>query len=216
MGRAGLLSLALPAELGGDELGVQATAAVLTEVGRRAARIPALATLALGVLPVTRSSDTALKRKLLAGVATGDTVLTAAIREPSDPMPSAPRTVATLTTGATLTGGGPPATVTGLKTGVPYAAAANWILVPASVSPGGASEWPAATVVAVIEPDADGLSCQRTRSSSGLPEYTLRLEDTPAAHLLDGCDAAALYRLGSGRCVRRRRRRARGGARSHY
>ena len=102
LGRAGLLSLALPAELGGDELGVQATAAVLTEVGRRAARIPALATLALGVLPVTRSSDTALKRKLLAGVATGDTVLTAAIREPSDPMPSAPRTVATLTTGATL------------------------------------------------------------------------------------------------------------------
>ena len=69
LGRAGLLSLALPAELGGDELGVQATAAVLTEVGRHAARIPALATLALGVLPVARSADIALKRQLLAGVA---------------------------------------------------------------------------------------------------------------------------------------------------
>ncbi len=55
--RPGLLSLALPAELGGDGLGVQATAAVLTEVGRHAARIPALATLALGVLPVARSAQ---------------------------------------------------------------------------------------------------------------------------------------------------------------
>jgi alkylation response protein AidB-like acyl-CoA dehydrogenase len=199
LARAGLLALALPAELGGEELGVQATAAVLTEAGRHAARIPALATLALGVLPVTRSADAGLKRRLLAGVSTGDTVLTAAIREPSDPMPAVPRTVATLTTGATLTSGGAPATLTGLKTGVPYAAAANWILVPASVGP---AAWPSATVVAVIEPDADGLSCQRTRSSSGLPEYTLRLDDTPAAYLLDGCDAAALYQFAvAGACA---------------
>src|SRR5271155_3308762 len=65
LGQSGLLSLALPAELGGEELGVQATAAVLTEVGRHAARIPALATLALGVLPVVRSANPGLKRQLL-------------------------------------------------------------------------------------------------------------------------------------------------------
>jgi 3-oxo-4-pregnene-20-carboxyl-CoA dehydrogenase alpha subunit len=193
LARAGLLSLALPAGVGGDELGVQATAAVLTEVGRCAARVPALATLALGVLPVARSADSAVRQRLLAGVATGETVLTAAIREPSDPMPAAPRTV------ATLTGGGQPGILTGLKTGVPYAAAANWILVPASV---GTPDARARTVVAVIEPDADGLSCQRTRSSSGLPEYTLRLENTPVLHLLDGCDAGGLYRLAvAGACA---------------
>ncbi|MGB6454819.1 MAG: acyl-CoA dehydrogenase family protein, partial [Streptosporangiaceae bacterium] len=50
LGNAGLLSLALPADLGGENLGALATAAVLTETGRHAARIPALATLALGVL----------------------------------------------------------------------------------------------------------------------------------------------------------------------
>ena len=186
LAQAGLLSLALPADIGGDELGVQAAAAVLTEAGRSAARVPALATLGLGVLPVMRCADPAIKRQLLAGVPTGDTVLTAAIRERSDPMPAAPRTV------AILTGGDPPATLTGLKTGVPYAAAANWILVPASTSDGGA---PVRTVVAVIEPTADGLCCQRTRSSSGLPEYTLRLADTPVLHLLDGCDADELYRI---------------------
>jgi hypothetical protein len=193
LAQAGLLSLGLPAAAGGDELGVQATAAVLTEIGRCAARVPALATLALGVLPVALSADPAVKRRLLAGVASGETVLTAAIREPSDPMPAAPRTV------ATLTSGGQPGTLTGLKTGVPYAAAANWILVPASA---GTQDGRARTVVAVIEPDADGLSCQRTRSSSGLPEYTLRLEDTPVLHLLDGCDADGLYRIAvAGACA---------------
>jgi 3-oxo-4-pregnene-20-carboxyl-CoA dehydrogenase alpha subunit len=54
LSRAGLLSLALPAFLGGDELGVMAVATALTEIGRRAASVPALATLALGVLPVVR------------------------------------------------------------------------------------------------------------------------------------------------------------------
>src|SRR5215469_8659699 len=95
LGQAGLLSLALPAELGGDGLGVEATAAVLTEVGRQASRIPALATLALGVLPVARSADPDVREMLLSGVETGETILTAAIREPSRPTPETPATTAT-------------------------------------------------------------------------------------------------------------------------
>jgi hypothetical protein len=201
LGQAGLLSLALPAELGGDDLGVLATASLLTEVGRHAARIPALATLALGVLPVARSADIVLKQELLGGVASGETVLTAAIREPSDPMPASPRTR------LTLRGAGRPGVVSGLKVGVPYAAAASWILVPATVdvsarAGSAAAAYSGTTVVAVIEPDADGLSCQRTRSSSGLPEYTLRLDETPAAYVLDRCDTADLYRLAAaGACA---------------
>ena len=179
---AGLLSLALPTHLGGEGLGVQATAAVLTQVGSHAARVPALASLALGVLPVALCTDTALQRQLLAGVASGDTVLTAGIREPSEPMPDSPAT--------TITAG----TVSGVKTGVPYAAAARWILVPASTEAG--------TVVAVVEPDADGLSCQRTRSSSGQPEYTVRLDHTPVLAVLDGCPSSVLSQLAvAGACA---------------
>ena len=179
---AGLLSLAVPEHLGGDGLGVQATAAVLTQVGRHAARIPALASLALGVLPVARCADIPLQRRLLAGVAAGHTILTAAVREPSDPMPQFPAT--------TITAG----TVSGVKIGVPYAAAASWILVPAST--------PAGTVVVVVEPAADGLCCQRTRSSSGLPEYTLRLDRTPVLAILDGCPADVLSQLAvAGACA---------------
>jgi 3-oxo-4-pregnene-20-carboxyl-CoA dehydrogenase alpha subunit len=185
LGHSGLLSLAVPTELGGDGLGVQATAALLTEVGRHAARIPALATLALGVLPVARCGDADLRRRLLTGVASGDTILTAAIREPSDPMPRAPATRAMLSGGS--------CTVSGVKIGVPYAAAARWILVPASIDDGASTGGD--PVVAVIEPDADGLSCQRTRTSSELPEYTLRLDQTPVLHALTGCAVDDLYRL---------------------
>jgi alkylation response protein AidB-like acyl-CoA dehydrogenase len=102
---AGLLSLALPTDLGGDELGMLAIGALLTEVGRRAARIPALATLALGVLPVVKSADPGLRAEVLAGVAGGDTILTAALREPSSPMPDEPAAVTTaLGLGGTVSG----------------------------------------------------------------------------------------------------------------
>jgi alkylation response protein AidB-like acyl-CoA dehydrogenase len=187
LGQAGLLSLAVPAAHGGDGLGVQATAAVLTEVGRHAARIPALATLALGVLPVATCADTQVQRLLLRGVAAGETILTAAIREPSRPMPARPRTTANSAGNGT--------TVSGVKVGVPYAAAARWILVPASTQSGD-------PVVVVVEPDADGLSCQRTPSSSGLPEYTLRLVDSPALAVLDGCRVGDLYQFAiAGACA---------------
>ena len=187
LGQAGLLSLGVPAEAGGDGLGVQATAAVLTEVGRHAARIPALATLALGVLPVTRSDDAEIKALLLSGVGTGETIMTAAIREPSYPMPQVPAAMATL--------GRRGGTVSGVKIGVPYAAAARWILVPASTLAGDA-------VVAVVEPDADGLSCQRTPSSSGAPEYTLRLADCPVFSVLEGCSISDLYQFAvAGACA---------------
>ena len=88
LGQAGLLSLALPAWLGGDGLGVLDVAVALTELGRRAARVPALATLVLGVLPVARWGDRDLQQGCWPGVAAGDTVLTAALREPSGVMPA--------------------------------------------------------------------------------------------------------------------------------
>jgi 3-oxo-4-pregnene-20-carboxyl-CoA dehydrogenase alpha subunit len=169
LGQAGLLSLALPDWLGGDGLGVLDTAVLLTEVGRQAAPVPALATLALGVLPLVRWGSREVQQALLAGVAAGETVLTAAVREPSDPMPAAPATTARWSGGS--------GTVSGVKIGVPYAAAAASILVPASITSGG-------TGVVVIDPSADGVSLRRTPSSAGGPEYTLVLDEAPIAYLL--------------------------------
>lgn len=174
LGRAGLLSLALPAGLGGDGLGVMDVAVLLTEVGRRPASVPALATLALGVLPAVRWGDRDLQQTLLAGVAAGDTVLTAAVREPSDVMPQVPATTATLADGSAP---GSPGTVSGVKIGVPYAAAADWILVPVSLASG-------VRRVVIVERSAGGVSLQRTPSATGEPEYTLRLDEAPVSGVL--------------------------------
>jgi alkylation response protein AidB-like acyl-CoA dehydrogenase len=189
LGAAGLLALALPETLGGDGLGVVETAIVLTEVGRRAAPVPALATLALGVLPVVRWGSAAQQRSLLPEVAAGGRLLTAALREPSEPAPAQPRTEA-------RPAGGGPVRVSGVKIGVPYAAAAHRILVPVTVAGG--------TAVALVDPAADGVALCRTPASGGAPEYTLRLDGAPAELLGGEAGAAAedLYRLAvAGACA---------------
>jgi 3-oxo-4-pregnene-20-carboxyl-CoA dehydrogenase alpha subunit len=180
LAQAGLLAVALPESAGGDGLGVMAVAALLTEVGRHAARVPALATLALGVLPVVRCGSPDAQQQLLAGVATGETVLTAAIREPSAPMPLQPATIAELDASTR--------TVSGVKLGVPYAAQARWILVPASAGGG-------ETAVVVVECGSTGLTCQPTHTSAGMPEYTVRLDRVPVRRVLAGDAVAELHRL---------------------
>lgn len=79
MGQAGLLALGLPDSIGGDGLGALATALVLTEAGRQVLPLPALATLALGVLPIARYGTADQQAALLPEVAHGR-VLTAALR----------------------------------------------------------------------------------------------------------------------------------------
>src|SRR6266511_2118658 len=80
LAQAGLLSLAVPTRLGGEGLGLLEVAAVLTEVGRAAATLPALHTLALGVLPIVRFGSERQQDELLPDVASGDRLLTAAFR----------------------------------------------------------------------------------------------------------------------------------------
>ena len=94
-------------------------------------------------------------------------ILTAAIREPSEPAPADPAT--TVTDGR----------ITGTKVGVLYAEQSHLILVPAS------------TGVFLVDPRGEGVELARTPSSTGQPEYTLRLDQAPA----DGM-------LGSARCAR--------------
>jgi 3-oxo-4-pregnene-20-carboxyl-CoA dehydrogenase alpha subunit len=163
LARAGLL------DVGSDGLSALDAAVLLTEIGRHAPpdSLKALATLMTGALPVVRWGRDGLRRALLPGVASGDLILTAALREPSDPEPAVPAT--TIAAGR----------VTGTKVGVPYAAEAHRILVPASSG------------VALVDPGRDGVTLIRTPSSTGQPEYTLRLDRAPVDEM-----------LGPGRCAR--------------
>ncbi len=185
LAQAGLLALPLPVDLGGDGLGVMETAVLLTEIGRRAVPVPALATLMTGVLPIARWGDRGLRRALLPAAGAGEMILTAAIREPSDPLPLVP--AVTVTAGR----------VTGTKVGVPYCAEASHVLLAVSFAP--AEDLPGATGgtgVVIIDPAADGAQLTRTLTAAGTPEYTLRLDRVLVDHVLGAGDCLTdLYRL---------------------
>jgi hypothetical protein len=206
LARAGLLALSLPSELGGDGLGVLENAVLLTEIGRRAAPVPALATLMTGVLPVVRWGDDDLRRTLLPPAAAGELILTAGIREPSDPMPAVPATTVTGGPGARSPGAGRPeagTTVSGTKVGVPYCGQAGRVLLPVSFAPSGhegstplAPPGKGGTGVVIIDPAADGARVTSTPSAGGGPEYTLCLDRVPVEHVLGAADCLAdLYQL---------------------
>ena len=173
LARAGLLSV------GPDALGLLDTAVLLTEIGRRAPSLKAHATLMTGALPIARWGSDQLKQDLLPGVASGELLLTAAIREPSDPQPGPPVTA--------VTNG----TITGTKLGVPHAEQAQLILVPTSSG------------VALVDPHAEGVTLIATPRSSGQPESTLRMAGAPVQAMLGGADCVEdLYQLSvAGACA---------------
>src|SRR5215472_6565657 len=180
LAKAGLLALTLPSWMGGDDLGMLEAAVLLTEIGRRAAEVPALATIMLGALPVVRWGSREVQERVLAGVSEGDAILTSGVRERSTGMPAVPATTAVVYQSGS-------ATVTGTKLGVPYAREADWILVPAAIH--GGTSAPERAVV-LVESAGHGVSMIRTPASGPTPEYTLRLDAAPVAGVLGADDVA--------------------------
>ena len=183
LARAGLLDV--------SSLGVLDTAVLLTEIGRRNPSLKALATLMTGALPVLRWGN---RPDILAAVASGELILTAAIREPSNPQPDPPAT--TITAGK----------LTGTKVGVLYAEQASLILVPSMIMASSRQIAPKTGHdhgVALLSPRVAGVELTRTPSSSGEPEYTLRMDEAQIEGMLGGADCLRdLYRLAvAGACA---------------
>jgi alkylation response protein AidB-like acyl-CoA dehydrogenase len=188
LARAGLLDVSPP-----DGLGVLEVAVLLTEIGKRAPSMKALATLMTGALPLARWGRPAL----LPAVASGELILTAALREPSHPAPLPPVTA--------VTNG----TITGRKIGVPYAEQSHLMLVPASFMIVNSSGQIAPQTVHdhggvfLVNPRGAGVELIRTPSSSGEPEYALELDHAPVEGMLGGSDCVRdLYQLAvAGACA---------------
>jgi alkylation response protein AidB-like acyl-CoA dehydrogenase len=121
--------------------------------------VPAFAALALGVLPISRLGSKQQRAALLPGIASGDSLVTAALHEPSAPLVRRPATTAVAVDGSW--------SLSGTKIGVPYAATAAKILVPASVLGG--------TGIFLVDPQADGVTRTPARNSSVSPECTVGL-----------------------------------------
>ena len=170
LARAGLLDVSPP-----DGLGVLEVAVLLTAIGKRAPSMQALATLMTGALPLARWG----RPDLLPAVASGELLLTAALREP-------PAALATAVTDGKITG---------TKIGVPHAAQSHLLLTPARLAPGDG--------VALVRPDGPGVRVTRTPSSSGEPEYAVQFDQSPVEGMLGGADCVRdLYQLATaGACA---------------
>jgi len=164
---SGLLSLPLPAALGGDELGIADVAVALEEVGRAGVVVPALETLGFGVLPVVAFGTPEQQKALLEGIEDGR-ILTAATGEPGAPLTETPAVV--LADGR----------LTGVVTGVRYAAQARTVLVPT------------ADGIACVSPEADGVTLTPTLGSLGVPEYAMRFDGAVATEVLTGDGSSTL------------------------
>lgn len=91
---ADLLGIALPESVGGSGGGFLELGVLLSEVGFGVAPVPVYATLVLGADTLARHGDSVLQQRFLPGVVDGSTILTAALVEPGNSEPNAPRTTA--------------------------------------------------------------------------------------------------------------------------
>ncbi len=180
LAEAGLLALPLPEEYDGEGLGLPEVAVLLRAVGAQAAvHLPVWETLACGVLPVVAHGSPTQRKRLLPGVAAGETRLAAALSEPGAAMPERPRT--------SLTRDGDGWRLDGVKLHVCGADGAAALLVSASSEQG--------PVVAIVDPAADGVRLVEAGSSREVTEHTVHLEGVRVdADDLLGADPVAAAR----------------------
>jgi alkylation response protein AidB-like acyl-CoA dehydrogenase len=168
---AGLVGIGLPESVGGAGLGITEVAIVLEEIGRVAAPIPAFAVMALAAPALVN------KPELLAGVATGDVIVTAAIHEP----------VGDAYAPATAVADG---RITGTKVCVPHGLLAQRFVVTA------------ADGVYVVEADDPNVRVIRQDTTSGVPDAMVEFSGAKAACVGGPAAVVELVNRGAaGACV---------------
>ena len=180
LAKADLLGLALPERFGGGGYGMVELALVLEGQGRVVAPVPLWATLALGALPIAEFGSEDLQSSLLPGVASGDTVLTAALTDVAGDIAMGGEGRPSVT-GSHGAGG---LVLSGTAFAVPAAHLAARVLVPVAVDGG--------VVVAVIDPHAAGVTIERAVTTNREIHPHLHLDGVAVAddQLLAGGDPA--------------------------
>ncbi|WP_232680212.1 acyl-CoA dehydrogenase family protein [Nocardioides sp. R-C-SC26] len=173
---AGLLGLPVPEAHGGEGLGLGEIAVLLRETGARVRHLPVWETLCCGVTTLVAAGSDEQQEALLPGVATGDILLTPAVREVGRRFGDTPTT--TFADGV----------VTGRKIGVTFAGEATRLLVTARESDATTGE--GRDVVVLIDPQGPGVRLEESGSSARLTTHTVVLDGAPA-EVLPGADAAA-------------------------
>ncbi|WP_157537330.1 acyl-CoA dehydrogenase [Nocardioides sp. Root190] len=154
---AGLTALPVPEEHGGEGLGLTEIAVLLREAGQAGVQVPAWETLCCGALTLASYGTDAQRKELLPGVASGEVLLTPALRGD-----------------ASYDDG----RVSGRKLAVTWAAEATRLLV---VARQGERD-----VVVLVDPTGPGVELLPASVSSSAPQHTVLLDGAPADLLEDG------------------------------
>jgi alkylation response protein AidB-like acyl-CoA dehydrogenase len=146
LAKANLLGIALSEAHGGSEMGVTEVSTLLEEQGRVLAQVPLLATLVMGAMPIAEFGTDAQRDRLLPGVSTGETILTAALSEYGSADASRPRLEARRDGDGWL--------LSGEKVCVPVGHLAERILVSARTGDDSIG-------VFLLDPSSDGVAIER-------------------------------------------------------
>ena len=159
LGKAGVLSAALPASLGGADLGLLEQCSVLVELGRALAPVPYLASIVTAASAVATFGSAEQQRRWAEPAGRGDLLLSTALAEDDAELPRVPATTASA------------AGVSGVKTVVDGAPWADAFLVPA-VTPEGVR-------VFVVERADPGVSVAAQELTDGMTAGRLTLDNVP-------------------------------------
>ncbi|MCM6772909.1 acyl-CoA/acyl-ACP dehydrogenase [Nocardia sp. CDC159] len=162
LAETGVLAATLPESVGGSDLGALEQTAVLRELGRAVAAVPYLWSIVLGAGALARFGSAA-HRELAAKAAAGEAILTVALAEERNWDPAHPVTTATDAGGWRLTGA---------KTIVPFAAQADRILVPATVS--------GSPAIFLVDPSDPSARVSEQQVVDRAPEAEVEFDRTPA------------------------------------
>lgn len=161
LAKADLLGLCVPEAFGGGGYGYLEACLVLEQVGRHVAPVPLWATVVLGAFPIVEFGTDAQKQALLPGVATGDTILTAALNEAG----TGPHTVY-----STARADGDGWRLSGVKLVVPVAAEAAAIIVPARADDGRVGLF-------LVRPGTEGVTIAAEDTMAHWPAHQVTLDD---------------------------------------
>jgi len=164
LAKANLLGLCLPEDLGGSGYGLVELCLILEQQGRQVAPVPLWPTVVLGALPIAEFG-TAAQKEVLAGVISGDIVLSAALSESGADDALRPTVTATRSPDGWR--------LRGFKPSVPAAQFAHRVLVPARQDDG-------AIGIFFVDPSVQSAGTQVVKATSNQPMAHLDLDMTVA------------------------------------
>jgi alkylation response protein AidB-like acyl-CoA dehydrogenase len=157
----GLLGLTLPEEYGGSGMTIVDTAVVYEEIGRALLPSPHFVSCVLAAGALLRSGDTALQSGWLPRIASGDAVMSVAWLEPGGGFGSPGVQL-------TATPDGDGLVLDGVKQHVPFARAADALLVLARSAEG--------VVLAVVEAGTRGLTLEQQQTVASDTQYLVTFD----------------------------------------